>query len=409
MEPKPAEFVSDRPGTRRGRARAGLRVLWAVFFIGRAAMTHAAGPGPEAFDRLAETGLEALYNLDYARARTAFEALTREYPSRSIGSYAISTLLWWELTNEFDERHPALEKSFLNSADQTIAQAKENIKRGDPTGEEHLALGGALGLKSRWEAIQGHWFKAYIHGKQAYKAQKAAMELNPSLYDAYLGVGIFNYYTATLPSAIRVLAKLVRIRGDKALGLSQIRLAMEKGQFARTAAQLFLVGIYNNVEKDYDKALALVRQGRERFPQSSLFHFLEILTLENRKEWDAMRREAGDYIARVHRGEPSYRKAYLHRGYFLLGNSFLGERRPEDALRLYDKVIREFESEDRWVSLAYLNRGKAYDALGERDKALADYRAVLKRRDVWGLHDQAEAFKKRPYALDGSKATAAGS
>jgi hypothetical protein len=47
--------------------------------------------------------------------------------------------------------------------------------------------------------------------------------------------------------------------------------------------------------------------------------------------------------------------------------------------------------------MTYLNRGKAHDLLGQRELALADYRTVLKRRDVWGLHDQAKELKRRPY------------
>jgi hypothetical protein len=49
------------------------------------------------------------------------------------------------------------------------------------------------------------------------------------------------------------------------------------------------------------------------------------------------------------------------------------------------------------MTMVYLNRGKSHDMLGERDKALEDYRAVLKRRDVWQLHDQAQKYIKKPY------------
>lgn len=344
-----------------------------------------------------QAGLRALYNLDYDGSRRHFQVVVDKAPGNPIGPYALTTTTWWELTNEFDEKNPALEKDFMAAADQTAKVARAAIKQGDPTGEAHLCLGGALGLKSRWEAIQGHWFKAYRDGKTAYNAQARAIEINPEMYDAYLGVGIFHYYTATLPSVVKVLARLMIARGDKQRGLQEIKSAMEKGHFSRTPAKLFLIGIYVNNEKDFVSARALLKEARQEFPRSSFFQLLEMMTLDSAKDWPALKSEADDYIARIEKGEPSYRKGYLHRGYFLLGNSFLGQGNLKDALETYDRILADFNFEDRWISWTYLNRGKTHDLRGERDKALADYRAVLKRRDVWQLHDQAKALIDDPY------------
>lgn len=354
-------------------------------------LSAAARPAePDLKDALIEKGLNALYNLDYAEAKEGFKELTARYPDSSAGLYAQTTALWWELTNEFDEENPSLEREFLAMADRTADLARKNIKEGDPTGQERLCLGGALGLKSRWEAIQGQWIKAYFNGRKAVAAQKEAIKINPELYDAYLGVGIYNYYTAVLPGAVKVLARIVAIKGDRSEGLKQIDLAMKNGLFSRTAAQLFLVNIYLNNEKNPAEALRLIREGRKEFPQSSFFHVVEMLALEASQDWPALRAQAEDYMARIDKGVPSYRKTYANRGYYFLGNSYLGEKAGAKALAAYGTAIRDHASEDRWTTMVYLNRGKAHDLLGQRDQAVSDYKAVLKRRDVWQLHDQAK-------------------
>ncbi len=343
------------------------------------------------YDRLIREGLRALYYLDYASARARFQELTDEFPESPMGAYATATAVWWELTNEFDEKNPALEKEFLDAAGKSAQAARAALKKGDPTGEASLCLGGALGLQARWEAINGQWLSAYRHGRQAFKDQKKAIEINPQMYDAYLGVGIFHYYTATLPAVVKVLAKLI-FGGNKQEGLSEIQTAMEKARFSRTAARLFLVGIYINNEKDPRRALALVREGRQEFSGSPFFQLLEMLTLEETHDWDDLERESRDFLARIDRKEPFYSPAYAHRGLFSLGNSFLGRGRPAEAMEIYNRILKEFPSEDRWVTMTYLNRGRAHDRLGERDLALADYNAVLKRRDVWELHEKAEKY-----------------
>jgi tetratricopeptide (TPR) repeat protein len=348
----------------------------------------------DAVEEALQAGIRALYNLDYDGARRNFQLVADKAPDRVIGLYALTTATWWELTNEFDEKNnPTLEKEFIESVDRTAALAKRKIASGDPDGEARLCLGGSLGLKSRWEAIQGHWFKAYRNGKAAYNLQADAIKINPKLYDAYLGVGIFHYYTASLPKVVKLLARLMIAKGDKELGLKQIHLAKENGNFSRMAARLFLVGINMNHEKNYPAALA----PRHEYPASSFFQFLELMVLDAAKDWASLRAEAQDYLVRIERGEPSYRKHYAHRAHFLSGNSFLWEGKPQEAIQAYDKILAQFRFEDRWITWTYLNRGKAYDLLGQREKALADYKTVLEKRNVWELHDRAQELIDEPY------------
>lgn len=369
--------------------RAALALLLSTSLV------HADAAAPSQ-DVLIEEGLRALYYLDYAGAKDRFRALQERFPEDPLGDYAAATALWWELTNEFDESNPALEKEFLTAADRAAESARARIaSAGDPDGNAHLCLGGALGLTARWEAIGGEWLAAYRHGRQAFKAQEEAIRLNPKMYDAYLGVGIFHYYTATLPAVVKVLAKMM-FGGNKQQGLDEIRTAMEKGRFSRTAARLFMVGLLVNTEKKPEEALALVREGRRQHEGSPFFHLIEMMVLEEAKKWDELEAQAKDFLAKVDRGEPFYDKKYAHRALFCLGNAALGRGRPEDAVPIYDRVLAEHKTEDRWVTWTLLNRGRAHDRLLEREAAKEDYRAVLARRNVWGFHERAKGHLKEP-------------
>ena len=361
-----------------------------------------AAPPPTAFspretmDALIDEGLRAIYNLDYAGSKAAFATLKRDFPDHPIGLYGLPTALWWELTNDYHEDNPVLEKEFLATADETIAFARAQLKKGDPTGEIRLCLGGALGLKGRWDAIQGHWLAAYKNGKKAFDVQDEAIKSNPELYDAYLGVGIFHYYVAVLPAAVKIFARMI-FGGSKAQGLREINLAKDKGRFSRTAALLFLVNLYVNNEKDPATALALLREGRKEFPNSPFFHFAELLILDEARDWSALRIGAEDFLARIRRADRYYGKGREHMGLFALGNSYLIEGDAGRALDIYEDVLANHHQQDRWITLTYLHRGMAYDLRGRRDLAVADYHAVLDRRDVWELHDKARALLKHPY------------
>lgn len=351
-------------------------------------------------DVLIDRGLSAMYNLDYARSRAAFDELSTRFPRNPIGPYGRATILWWELTNEYDEQNDTLEKQFLAAVDDTVrltrALAKED---GDPTGVVRLCWGGALGLKGRWDAIGGHWLAAYRAGKQAFNLQSAAIKANPAMYDAYLGPGVFHYMVATLPAAAKVIGRMM-FGGSKEQGLQEIRLTMDKGRFASTAARLFLVNLYVNTEKDPATALTLLRAGRAQYPESPFFHYVELLILEEARDWPALEAGAKDYLAKIEAGAPHYLPRFQHMGLFALANAHRGAGRLEDARALYGRVVDRPARDDRWVSLAYLNRGKTFDLLGRREEALADYRTVLKRRDVWQLHDKAKDLVRRPFSAE---------
>jgi tetratricopeptide (TPR) repeat protein len=374
-----------------------------LFFVAAAHFTYAASETPPSTDaavqnRLIEDGLRSLYFLDYPSAEASFRTLTEQFPDSPLGPYATAMSLWWELTNDYDESNPVLEKRFLAAADRAADVARADIKKtDDPTGEAHLCLGGALGLQARWEAIQGEWLSAYRHGKQAFKAQKRAIDINPAAYDAYLGVGIFHYYTATLPAVVKILAKLI-FGGNKQQGLDEIRIAMDKGRFSRTAAKLFMVGILVNNEKTPAAAMPLIDEGRKEYAGSPFFDLLAMLVLDEAKDWPALEKEARMFLAKVDKGEKFYDPKYRHRAQWSLGNAILGKGDARAALALYDQILSGNPPDDRWVTMTYLNRGRTHDRLGERDAAVADYDVVMKRRNVWQLHDKASAFLDTPDA-----------
>ena len=100
------------------------------------------------------------------------------------------------------------------------------------------------------------WLTAYIDGRRAYRNAGKAVALDPALYDAYLGIGAFDYYVATLSGFVRALA--FTGGGDKAQGLAKLRLAAERGRFSRVAAKLLLVGIYFPLEKKPREAWSIL-------------------------------------------------------------------------------------------------------------------------------------------------------
>ena len=127
-----------------------------------------------------------------------------------------------------------------------LAHTEEAIKRGeallkaDPNDARALMwLGAAWGYRGRWKVLERSWVAAARLGLKGYRYLQRAVKADPGLYDAYLGLGIYEYYADTMPSVIRLLKALV-VRGNKKQGLAYIQTTLEKGKFSKTEAKIFI-------------------------------------------------------------------------------------------------------------------------------------------------------------------------
>ena len=96
---------------------------------------------------------------------------------------------------------------------------EERLDRDDDDVEGLFYLGAAAGNLGRFYGMEDRWLKAYWHGRRGKNALLSLVEIDPDYNDAYLGLGIYHYYSAVLPKIVRTLSYVMGIRGDKNLGL----------------------------------------------------------------------------------------------------------------------------------------------------------------------------------------------
>ncbi len=101
----------------------------------------------------------------------------------------------------------------------------------------------ARGAKATAQAIagrllmeQGRWIRAYRHGKAARNAIRALLRERPAFADGYLIMGLFEYFTGTVPAVVRWLALLVDFSGDRQRGIDYLERAVASAPVAAPQA-----------------------------------------------------------------------------------------------------------------------------------------------------------------------------
>jgi tetratricopeptide (TPR) repeat protein len=178
---------------------------------------------------------------------------------------------YWRLL--IDPEDISRDTALLNRINGAIAATEAWVAREPKRAEAWFYLGGAYGTRVLVRGLRGQYLSAARDGKRIHDALQLAISLDPSLGDAYFGLGLYHYYAAIAPRAARILSMLMFLPGgDRALGLKEMEQARSKGLLLRGEAdyQLHLINLW--YERQTTPALHLVEGLRVRYPNNPVFY-----------------------------------------------------------------------------------------------------------------------------------------
>ena len=354
-----------------------LLVLAAPAAAGRSSVT------PE-MDKLVMEGIDGIYRMDFdaadAAARAAM-ALDANYPHAYLGAAATDFIRYVYGPAQADDR---LVKSFEAKSEAAITVAETWLKTHPNDPQALLVLGSGYGIRARLALERHQYLKGWTNGSRSMKYIRASLAADPETYDSYLGLGMFDYYVDTIPRFAGWLAKIM-LGGDRERGLRELRLAAEKGHYARVAAQLILVEIDTQDEfgaRNPSDAVRLMTGIREKYPDSAMLHSAHVVALYEAGNFREGLREADEYQARVRSGRYPARNMPLARA--MTGTLLWASGRKDEALAEFRAGGADPSPPSNWTILDRARAGQVLDSFGRRGEALAAYKSAY-ADDRWDM------------------------
>ncbi|MBI4655931.1 MAG: tetratricopeptide repeat protein [Elusimicrobia bacterium] len=357
---------------------------------------------PNQLRALAMQGMDAIYAVHLDEAEKQFKQLSAEYPLHPFGHFGEAMTKWARFEYEHEESNPQLDKEYLELTDKAIKVGWDWVDDHPCDAHAYMALGGMYGLRARLALMQHKWIRAYIDGRKAIKNMRHSLEIDPELYDAYLGLGMYEYYAGTLPGVIRILAKLL-VSGNAKKGIDYLMICKEKGFFNATAAELLLIEFFTQPGSPYANPPLAVKWSKElrrKFSYHPMLHFVEIVSLFEDKQYQETIKQAFEYLKYVKEKKPLYKEVYVPRALLAIATSHLAQGELEKSLEYFMKgteTMKENEHPNRWAVWAYVRAGNVMDLTGQREKAVEHYKKALSYKDEWGFTDYIEEYLSRPY------------
>jgi tetratricopeptide (TPR) repeat protein len=236
---------------------------------------------PAGTDKILEDIYSGRTDLAIPEAQTLQHVLP-EYP---LGYLLEAEARWWQiwcLSAEYKygmnlPRHrnkAARDQIYLDVVAKAEALAEAALAKNE-SAEMHLYAGMAGGLASRMYGLRAENRTAARAGVRAREHFLRALALDPSLADADMGIGLYNYYVDTLSTIARVLRFFMGIPGgSKEDGIRQLQVAIDHGQLTPALARYYLAINLHLFDLKYEQALQVATPLVEKYPENPIFRLV---------------------------------------------------------------------------------------------------------------------------------------
>lgn len=351
----------------------------------------------------ASQGINGVYSLDYPTAQKNIQEVFDVYPDHPFAHFGNAMIAWSRYEYEFETSDDKQRKVFEKILDDSIAGIKRWLKNNPDDPNAYMGLGALYGLRALFSMRNRNWVIAYFSGRRAINNLEKSLELDPSYYDAFFGLGIYQYFAGTLPTVIKVLAKIVAIKGDPDEGVRQLNLARQKAMFTSDSAKLILIEVQNTRGSKFynpQKSLEFIRELRAKYPTNPLMHYVEVICLYETGHYEDVTTQAQYFLDQIGHSQ-FYKDIYISRAYTALGTTQMAQGNFQAAREIFERGQQAVKNQapSRWGVWNELRLGQVYDLLGEREKARKQYKYVLSFKDKWGFDEQAKNLLKTPYRV----------
>jgi tetratricopeptide (TPR) repeat protein len=314
---------------------------------------------------------------------------------------------YWRLL--LDPESTARDAALMKRIEASIGATEGWVAREPNRAEAWFYLGGAYGTRVLLRGHRGQYLAAARDGKRIHDSLQQAIKLDPSLSDAYFGLGLYHYYAAIAPRVARILSALMFLPGgDRAGGLKEMEQTRTKGMLLRGEADYQLHLIYLWYERQPNTALTLIDGLRVRYSHNPVF-YVRLAQVQS------------DYLRNHSAATQTYRMLYeaaragrVAAPAIAEVNARLGMAQEMDALCESAKAIEQLQAVIALkpaapyaaLARAHYQLGVTLDRSGRRSEAIAAYQRALSFTpddDRLRIREKARAVIRRAPAARGCR------
>lgn len=351
-------------------------------------------------DSLVHLGTYYIYNVEFDKAENCFNKIKEIYPEHPAGYFLDAMVYWWRIT--LNRETKSYDKPFENRIQKVIDICDDILDTNENNLTALFFKAGAMGYRARHYAQRESWVKAAADGAEAYSLMTDCQKIAPGNHDIMLGTGIYNYFAIAIPEKYPFVKPFMAFfpKGDKQLGIYQLRAASRQARYAAVEARVVLLQIYNTFERDFDIAQSIAKELFDKYNNNPYFHryFARLLVRHGGSE--GYEDEWRKILINCMDKKTGYDNFTAREAMYYIGLSLMRRNEYNQALKYFLKANegKSIDNEDSGFTVnVNIFIGNIYDIQNEREKAKKFYSAVLSMKEFDNSHTKAKIYLEKPY------------
>ena len=249
-------------------------------------------PAAEPLKSIILEGIDLTLNNNFDSAMNLYQELIDSFPHYPAGYFYKGATIQAEMLDMENFQNAT---DFYDLMNKTIFIADSLRNSGDKEAWLFFYEGSAFLYRSFLKMKQRNWYSSYQDAKQGDKLLEEAIDLDSTLFDAYLGIGSFKYWKS---AKSKFLLWLPFITDQREQGIDMVRLAIQRGWFVSTVGKDQLVWILMN-RGDFQQALTLARENYQSYPESRFLRWTLASAAFYAQNWNLSRQLYSDLLKEV--------------------------------------------------------------------------------------------------------------
>jgi len=238
-------------------------------------------------------------DLRYDEAEAMIRAVTPKAPEHPLcGVFLVATLLS-RIQESFKTGTKVVPPSFFKEADRLVESIGKQRAEFPDSPYPRVYLGAAYGMRGLAKLYSGDYLASYWDGKKGAALLKEAVAKDPTLYNAYMGLGQFEYYCGTLAG---VLQFILALPGDPDKGLAMLKTCGEKAGYAAWPCRAYRIRLMTGERHDFVGVEPELLALSVRYPDNYDFALAVFRALDAGINTPALRRAAGGIVQHMEHG-----------------------------------------------------------------------------------------------------------
>jgi len=332
--------------------------------------------------------LNDLYNFKFPEAEYQFKYLRARYTWHPLPYFLMGLIEWWKIMpNTKDTSH---DDAFLAYMDTTIVVG-EKLYEDNPEYKVEAAffLAAAYGFKGRLysDEERKNWRKAATNGKSALNYLEASKTKENLSVELLFGDALYNYFSVWVPQNYPALKPILWFfpKGDKDLGLKQLKEVSYNAFYTRTEAMVWLMRILNSYENDQPRAFQISEYLHQTYPDNPYFDRYYARMLYSMGRFTEAEPACKNLLLRISNGDVGYEATSGRYAAFFLGQIYEARKKYEDSKAYYlmcMKFAEQIEATDSGYYLySMIALGEIAVREGNKAEAKKWFNEVKKKAD----------------------------